>query len=82
MTHAKLITWSSDPRAPRLFNPILTEPGQKPAHRYACALTLAEATSCLTALNAATGQLLNPPGAYKRTLSARPSQQQPKHKTR
>ncbi len=47
MTHAKLITWSSAPRAPRLFNPILTEPGQKPAHRYACALTLAEATSCL-----------------------------------
>ena len=81
MIHAKLITWSSDPRAPRLFNPILTAPGQKPAHRYACALTLAEASSCLAALNAATRQLLNPPGAHKRTISARPSQNQ-KHKTR
>ena len=82
MIHAKLITWSSDPAAPRLYNPVLTAPGQKPAHRYALALTLDEATSCRAALNATIESLLKQPGAGPRTNSARPPQQQPKHKTR
>jgi len=61
MIHSKLITWRSDPAAPRLINPILAKPGDRPAHKYACALSLAEALSCRSALAAATDELLTTP---------------------